>query len=231
MATLRAKRSDWVRLFSTVAAFVKEAKVSVNDGRATILAIDPANIAIVKGSIECEGSCDDFSFNVEQAMKALNAAGGEDIQFDFDEYMSDMTITGNAKVKLPLSADLGEIKDIKREIFDGGGSTGVLMPADIEQCVSYCLWSKESVVTFTFKENSMNVRTGEGRLTAEVDMAGSGDAVSKYPLDYFDAMLKQAKGCGSINILIPESDYPMLAEWKIGTSEFSIVIAPRIDQE
>ena len=229
--SLKAKKNDWVRLFSVVSSYTKDAKVTVNEGRATILAIDAAKVAIVKGSIDCEGECDDFTLNVEQVLKALNAAGGDDVTFSFDENMSDLTIIGNARVKMPLEADMGDIRDINRSMFDEINAQGKFNPADVEQCVSYGLWNKEGAVTITIKDGTTNVRVGQERHTAEVDCEGAeGEAFATYPLDYFDTMLKQSKG-SEVTVKIPNNDYPALIEWQSGTGDFSLVIAPRVEQE
>ena len=229
MTTLTGKRNDWNKMLSVVSGYTKEAKIEVNDGKATILAVDPAHVAIIKANIECGGDAEPFTINVEQCLKALNAAGGDDVVFDFGNE-GNLMIIGNARVKMPLEADLGEIRDINRSMFDEISASGKIDPASIEPCVSYGTWNKEDVVSIVVADNRFKVCVGQDRHTAEVYGEGEGEATSKYPLDYFETMIKQAKG-SEVSIKIPYTNYPMLAEWSSGSGEFSLVIAPRIEQE
>ena len=231
MVTLKGKREDWVKLFAVISSYVKETKITVSDGTASIVAIDPANVAIVKANMPCEGECDPFCVKVEQIMKALNAAGGEDVTFSFDEYMSDLTIIGSARVKMPLLADLGEIKDIKRSMFDTISGASSFSPAEVKQCTSYGMFNKEGAVTITIKDNTLTISVGEDRYTAEITTEGAtGEAKGTYPLDYFDTLIKQSEG-SNVSVKIPHDDFPMLTEWTSGNAEFSIVLAPRVSNE
>lgn len=229
MTTLTGKRNDWNKMLSVVSGYTKEARIEVDDNKAVVLAVDPAKVAIVKANIECEGDAEPFTINVEQCLKALNAAGGDDVVFDFND-VGNLTIIGNARVKMPLEADLGEIRDINRAMFDEVSAQGKIDPTNVEPCVSYGMWNKESIVSIVVADNRFKVCVGEDRHTAEVYGEGEGNAASKYPLDYFETMIKQAKG-SEVTIKIPNNDYPMLAEWSSGTGEFSLVIAPRVEQE
>lgn len=228
---LTATKSDWLRMLNSVNAFVREAKIETDGKKATCLAIDPAHVAILKSSIDCEGDTVTFTVNVEQFIKALNAAGG-DPYIEFDDYISTITVNGNAKVKLPILDDMGEIKDIKRQMFQDPHATGKITTDAIEPIVSYGLYAKEQVVVFVIKDGKTKIVVGQDRHSAEFsDFEGDGEASSKYPLDYFDTAIKQMKGAESIDIILPDNDYPLCLKWDIGTGHYNLVIAPRIEEE
>ena len=226
---LNAKRNDWIKMLSIASSYTKEARIEVSEGKATTLAIDPAKVAIFKATIDCEGECEPFSINVDQCIKALNAAGGEDVTFDFTE-MGNLVIKGNARVKMPLEADLGEIRDISRAMFEEIAAQGKMNPGNVESSVSYGMWNKEGALSITIADGKMKICIGQDRHTAEVEMDGEGNATSMYPLDYFDALVKQSKG-SEVTIKLPNNNYPMLAEWVSGTGSYSLVIAPRVENE
>lgn len=232
MAILKAAKSDWVRLLGTAGAFVKEAKISVENGKASCLAIDPAKVVIVKASIDCEGDCPPFTVNVDQTLKALTAAGDEPI-FEFDDFMSVLTVKGRAKVKVPLLADLGEMKDINRAIFsEDPQGVAVFVPGDVEPLVSYGIYNKEDTVTFDIQEDELKVTVGTGAKAAETVFKGAeGTAKSIYPLDYFDSVIKQCKGANDIRVILPNNNYPISLSWDIGNGCYDIVIAPRVEDE
>lgn len=228
---LTATKSDWLRMLNTVNAFVKEAKIETDGERATCLAIDAAHVAILKSSIACGGDSVTFTVNVEQFIKALNAAGGEPI-IEFDDYMSTITVNGVAKVKLPVLDDMGEIKDINRQMFQDPKATGKMVADAIEPLVSYGLYAKEQVVEFFIADGRTKVIVGQDRHASEYsDFEGDGEAASKYPLDYFETGIKQMKGAEGVDIILPDSNYPLCLKWEIGTGHYSLVIAPRIEEE
>ena len=231
MAILTATKNDWVRLLSVAGAFVKEARISVENGRASCLAIDPAKVAIIKGEIDCKGECPPFTINVDQTLKALNAAGGDPI-LEFDDYMTTLTVKGNAKVKVPVLADMGELSDINRSMFDDPSGVSVFDPAQVEPIVSYGMYNKEATVTFDLDgDNGFKMTIGTDRNTAEmIFQRCEGKAKSVYPLDYFEVVIKQCKGSDSINVKLPNDNYPVLLDWTVGSGSFSIVIAPRIEE-
>lgn len=226
---LTVKRNDWMKMLSIMSAYTDKAKIEVADNKATTLAIDPAKVAIIKAKVDCTGECEPFSIGIEQCIKALNAAGGDDVTLDFSN-AGDLVIIGNARVRMPLEADLGDINDINRSIFDEIAAEGTIDPASVESCVSYGVWNKESVVAISISDGKMKIRVGQDRHTAEVEMTGTGEASSMYPLEYFETMIKQSKG-SEITVKLPNNDFPMLVEWESGTGEYSLVIAPRIEQE
>ena len=211
MAILTATKNDWVRLLSIAGAFVKETKITVENGRASCLAIDPAKVAIIKGEIDCKGECAPFTINVDQTLRALNAAGGDPI-LEFDEYMTTMTVKGNAKVKVPILADLGELSDINRSMFDEPAGISAFDPAQVEPIVSYGMYNKEQTVTFDMDdENGFKMIVGTERNAAETTFQTcEGKAKSIYPLDYFDVIIKQCKGSDHINVKLPNDNFPVL---------------------
>lgn len=233
--TLLATRADWMRLLNTAGAFVKEVKITVEGGRALCLAVDPAHVAIIKGEIDCGGTfTGSICVNVEKFIKALNACGGDEPQIEIDDYLSDMKIIGTAKINMPLEADLGEIKDINRAMFEDETAIGTFNPVILEQPIGYCLWAKEQIISIKMNDRRLTFSMGSDRNTAEIssDVPCEGpDATSTYPLDYFSEMLKQTKGAETVTVEIPQDDYPMLARWGVGTGVFSVVIAPRVEQE
>lgn len=234
MTTIIAKKSDWARLFGVAGAYVKEAKIMVENNKVSCLAVDPAHVAIIKCSIKCEGTFDgSVCVNVEQFMKALNACGGEQPIIEVDDYVTELKFIGTATIKMPLLADLGEIRDIPRDMFEGEIASGTFVPGNLEQPISYCMWGKEQIVSIKMKDSKLTFEIGTDRNTAEIisDTPATGiDAESTYPLDYFEALIKQTKGTDTVTIEIPQSNYPMQAKWNVGTGHYSVVIAPRVEQ-
>lgn len=231
MKAISANKSDWVRMLTTITAFQKEVRIVVDNGKAICLTVDPAKVAIVKAAIECQGECDPFTVNGEQFLKALNAAGNDPI-IEFDDNMSQMTLRGTAKVKVPLLVDMGEIKDINREMFNECEGKGKFTPASVEPIIGYGMYTKEQVVVFNIKDNKMQIVVGTGsNLASFDDFEGTGQASSIYPLDYFSTTVKQMSGAENVDVSLPRDSYPVLMEWQIGTGDYSVVIAPRIEEE
>ncbi len=232
---------------SIISELVSEAKFKANSDALELVAMDPANVAMVIFKLlsscfteyKVEGS-EQVAINLNSLKQILRRAKADDI-LSLETEENKLKILLKGKTNRSFSIPTLEIEDKEQKVPD------LTFPVKVETTSQTIADAIEDVnvvaesVTFLGEENQLSVKA-EGDLSkAFIEIkadehtkitANPGDKVkAKYSLEYLKRMIAGGKLTDNVTLHF-NTDYPMKLEYKvIDRLMLSFILAPRVDND
>jgi len=227
---------------SVISELVNEVNIKFNKNGMEIIAMDPANVAMVIFRLLSSGFSEydinkDYNLNVNlESLKQIlkRAKPNDKISLSLDQEMNKLNIGligGNTKnFSLSLLDNLDKEQKVPELKF---GAKVAMNSFDFNELIEDMNVIGESV-NFNVKDGKLFVQsegsTSSGKVEVSPDeIEGSGKA--RYSLEY---LKKIAKGGKLANDMVFEfsTDYPLKVEYKVKDKlSFSTILAPRVSNE
>jgi len=235
-----------------VSAFINEGTFKVSTNGLSLIAMDPANVAMVLYDLlasafvkyEATGKVD-LTINIPYLVSILKRAGlGDSVEFKLVDGANALTIkmTGDSTrtFTLPLLEAHGSVVKPPEKLADGfkaevevesvtlrEGAKDALMVSD---CVLFSCSKDGFIMKALSDTNEVNLHLS--KQSPSLIKLNSKEAVkSKYSLEYLDKMMKVAKVAKTAVIKFA-NNYPLRLEYtSMDKLKLSFILAPRIDTE
>lgn len=232
--------SKIVELISTL---VIEVKFKIDSSGMSVVAIDPANVAMVRFFLSKDAfsqfdidnaKLEIWGVNLEDLKKILRRAGAKSsLIFKRNENMLNIEIPD--KIKRNFTLNLIDIKSEDKELPNLEFSARVEMNStDLIEAVEDCAVVADAC-SFIVNENNFiieakNLNSAKSEFSGdEADIKAENCRV-KYSIEYLDKFIKGSKLCDK-TILNFASDHPLKMDLKIENMEINFILAPRVESE
>jgi proliferating cell nuclear antigen len=225
-----------------ISELVLEVRIKVNKDGMSIIAIDPANVAMIASKLpasnfsELKIEKDEIlGVNLENLKAVLRRVKGNSILVIRREE-NELKIEIQDKIKREFSLALIDIESEEKEIPMLDFTSKIEMNSiDFSEAIEDCAVVADSCAfisapdKFTIKaKGSLNsfkseFSSDEANIVATI-------AESKYSLEYLQKIIKAAKVSDKLTINF-STDYPLKLEFNSNLLELSFILAPRVEQE
>ena len=237
---------DHPRLFSDVigiiSELVMEVKLQVNKEGMSIVAVDPANVAMiffklpVSAFSQLEAEDETIGVNLESLRAILRrCSAGSSLIMKTEENFLKLEIVDKIKREFTLTMIDLEGKDKPIPALDF--STRIEMGSiDFAEAVEDCAIVADSCA-LEADSNRFSI-SAKGSLNSaklsyssdEIRIESPSVSKSKYSLEYLQKIVKATKITDTV-VLNFSNDYPMKAEFKTPMIDLSFILAPRVETE
>ena len=223
---------------SVISEIVSEVRIKLLEDGMSIIAIDPANVAMVifklpkESFLEYETNNEVWGVNIDDLKKILKRAGVS-ANVVLEEENGKLKVTILDRVKRIFNLALIEISSEDKEIPELNFAARVEMSAnDLSQAVedtsvvadSCSLISSEGMFAV---EGSGNLNSARAEFSGEnVEIFGMGK--SKYSLEYLKKFIKATKISERVVVNFSD-DYPLRLDFPGERMGIGFVLAPRVD--
>lgn len=228
-------------IISIISELVLEVRIKVNKEGVSILAIDPANVAMVSFKLPNTAFADFQIENPEvlgislENLKAVlrRVKIGSVLTLQKDE--NELKIEIIDKIKREFNLALIEIDTEEKQIPTLDFTSRIEMSSsDFAEVIEDCSVVADSC-SFVSEPNKFMIQ-GKGSLnsfksefTDEINIQAQ-EATSKYSLEYLQKIIKATKIIDKIIIQF-SNDYPLKLEFSTPLIELSFILAPRVETE
>lgn len=229
-----------------ISEIVTEATLQLNDDALELIAMDPANVAMVSFRLpaptfvtyEKEG-IEKFTVNLNNLKQVLRRIKGKDtLTLEDDENKLKVTLQSVSKRTFYLP--LIETEDKEQRVPDLSFAVNVNTTAStLNDAVDDVDVVGESV-SFAATENIFTIASKGDLSKAQVDIPADNtttlsctdeDAKSKYSIEYLKKMMQGSKLADTVAIKFSK-DYPLRLEYIVPDKvELAFVLAPRVDND
>lgn len=235
-----------------VSNFINEGTFEVSKNGLSLIAMDPANVAMVLYDLlpsaftKYESTSNTkLTINIPYLVSILKrATAGDSVEFKLVDGANSLviTMTGDSKrtFTLPLLEAHGAVVKPPEKLKDGFKADVEVESSTLREGAKDALMVSDCVMLSTTKDsfimkalsdtNEVNLHLGkESPSLIKLD---SKDAVkSKYSLEYLDKMMKVSKVAKTVNLRFADN-YPLRMDYaSIDNLKVSFILAPRIDTE
>ena len=237
---------DNPRLFSEIIGIISdlvlEVRIKVNKEGVSILAIDPANVAMISFKIpnaafaEFEVENDEVLGVSLESLKAVLRRCSAHGVLVMKREENTLKIEIQDKIKREFNLALIEIEDEEKEIPMLEFASKIEMAsADFAEAIEDCSVVADSC-NFVSEPDKFMIKA-KGSLNSfksefssdEVNIQAQ-EATSKYSLEYLQKMVKATKIVDKTTINF-STDYPLKLEFQTPFVELSFILAPRVETE
>ncbi len=232
---------------SIISDLVTEAKFKINPDGLELVAMDPANVAMV--IFKLLSSCftqyqlekpEELAINLNNLKQVLRRIKSDDVlTLETEENKLKIQLKGNTTRS--FSIPIIELEDKEQKVPD------LSFPISIETDANILTESVEDVsvvaesVTFLAEKNFFNIKA-EGDLSkAFIEIKSDEDTViktdsvdkfkAKYSLEYLKKMIAGSKLSDKVSLQF-NNDYPLKVEYKaLDKLMLSFILAPRVDND
>ena len=231
------------KVVELIAALVIEVKFKIDDSGMSVIAIDPANVAMVRFFLS-KNAFSQFDLgnakqeiwgvNLEDLKKILRRAGIKS-SLIFKREENKLNIEIPDKIKRDFTLNLIDIKGEDKELPNLEFSARIEMNSnDLIDAVEDCAVVADAC-SFIIDKNNFII---EAKSLNSARSEFSGDEVNikaencraKYSLEYLDKFIKGSKLCDK-TILNFANDHPLRMDLKIENMELNFILAPRVESE
>ena len=229
--------SDAVAIISEI---VTEVRIKLLEDGMSIVAVDPANVALVifklprEGFVQYETGGEIWGVNLDDLKRILKRAStSSSIVFEQEENKLKITIFD--KVKRIFTLALIEIdSEDKDEPELSFNCTVELNSADFAQAVEDCNVVADSCALiagdgFFMVEGSGSLNSARAEFSGD-EAVISGIGKSRYSLEYLTKFIKAGKLSGKVSIKFSD-DYPLRIDFPGEKMGMGFVLAPRVDND
>ena len=229
-------------VISIISELVLEVRLKVSKEGVSIIAIDPANVAMVSFKLPAS----DFSeleaekpevlgVNLENLKAVLRRIKSGSV-LTITKQENELKLVINDKVKREFNLALIEIESEEKELPNLDFTSRVEMSSiDFLEVIEDCSVVADSC-SFISESNKfiMNARGSLNSFKSEFSSdevkLQAGVASSKYSLEYLQKMIKATKLTDKV-IINFSTDYPLKLEFNTPVVELSFILAPRVENE
>ena len=228
------------KIVELISELVMEVRVKINEFGLSIIAIDPANVAMVGFKLpknvfsQFETGEEILGINLENLKQILRRCGsGSSLILEKKENLLHIQIQD--RIKRNFTLNLIEIEGEEREMPNLEFNSKVELNsidliASIEDCAvvadacSFIINGGRFIIEAKSLNSAMSEFSGdEAKINAE-------NCKSRYSLEYLQKFMKGAKLCEK-TILYFANDHPLKIEFRNESMELSFILAPRVETE
>jgi len=240
---MRAKLDNpkaFSEIISIISELVTEVKLRFDDSGMSIIAVDPANVALVSMKIprasfsEYQSGTETLGVNLDNFKAVLRRAKtGGSLIMENKENMLDLEIID--RVKRNFSLALIEIEGEDKQMPSLEFLSQIqINPADFVDAIEDCLVVSDSCLFIAEPEKFIVEASGLNSARAEFSSDEvkiiSGNSKARYSLEYLQKFMKASKLAEKV-IINFSSDHPIKLEFKLDNFELGFVLAPRVENE
>jgi len=227
-------------VISIISELVTEVKIKFDDKGMGIVAIDPANVAMVNFKLpksafsEYESGKEVLGINLDNFKAVLRRAKANSILI-MESQESTLKIDILDKVKRTFQLALIEIESEDKEPPKLEFLSQIqMLPSDLVDAIDDCLIVADSC-TFSSTPDSFIIEAS-GLNSARAEFSSdevkiiSGNSRAKYSLEYLQKFVKGSKISDRVFINF-SSDHPVKIEFKQDNVELAFILAPRVENE
>ena len=230
----------FAEIIGIISDLVLEVRIKVNKEGVSILAIDPANVAMISFKLpkaafaEFEVENDEVLGVSLESLKAVLRRCSAHGVLVMKREENTLKIEIQDKIKREFNLALIEIEDEEKEIPMLEFASKIEMAsADFAEAVEDCSVVADSC-NFVSEPDKFMIQ-GKGSLNSfksefssdEVNIQAQ-EATSKYSLEYLQKMIKATKITDKVGINF-SNDYPLRLEFHTPFIELSFILAPRVE--
>ncbi|MBS3100301.1 proliferating cell nuclear antigen (pcna) [Candidatus Pacearchaeota archaeon] len=227
-------------IISIISELVTEVKIKFTETGMGIVAIDPANVALVSFRLpresfsEFEAGEEVLGINLDNFKAVLRRAkSGSSLIMESEENILKIDILDKVKrsFSLALIEIEGEDKNIPKLDFH---SQIHINPSDFVDAVEDCIIVADSCSFMAFPDKFIVGATGLN--SARAEFSGdevkiiSGESKAKYSLEYLQKFMKASRIATKI-IINFSTDHPVRLDFINNEAELSFILAPRVENE
>ncbi len=240
---MRVKLNDpkiFSEVISIISELVTESKLKFNESGMSIVAIDPANVAMVSFKIpkesfsEFNSNNEVLGINLDNFKSVLRRAKTSStlIMQNTDNMLNIEIID---RVKRNFSLALIEIDSEDKDPPQLEFLSQIQMsPSDLVDSIEDCLIVADSCTFISFPDKFIIEATGLNSARSEFSSDEvkiiSGNSKSKYSLEYLQKFVKASKISDRVFVNF-SSDSPCKIEFKQNKIELAFILAPRVENE
>ena len=237
---------DNPKLFSEIIGIISElvleVRIKVNKEGMSILAIDPANVAMVSfklpntafSELEVEGE-EVLGVSLESLKAVLRRIRIGSVLV-ITKIENELRLEIKDKIKREFNLALIEIEGDEKQIPSLEFTSKIEMASnDFSEAIEDCVVVADSCSfisrpdRFVIKAKG-SLNSFKAEYTSDEANITAGEADSKYSLEYLQKMVKAAKLTEKA-IINFSSDYPLKLDFKTPFIELSFILAPRVETE
>ena len=219
---------------------VLEVRIKVNEFGLSIVALDPANVAMVEFKLprsafsQFEVGNETLGINLENLKRVLKRCGsGSSLTLEKKENLLNIQI--DDRIKRNFTISLIEIDTEDKEMPDLTYTSvieieSIDLTASIEDCAVVADACSFIVKDNNFMIEAKGLNSARSEFTGDEAKIEAEDAKSRYSLEYLQKIMKGAKLCEKTNIKF-SNDHPLRIEFKANHMELNFVLAPRVETE
>jgi proliferating cell nuclear antigen len=229
-------------IISIISDMVLEVRLKVNKDGMSILAIDPANVAMILFKLPASAFAEIEVDNEEvlgislDSLKAVLRRVKAGSILTITKQETELKLLIQDKINKEFNLALIEIEGEEKEIPSLEFTSKIEMPSldfaeAIEDCsvvADSCSFISEPDKVIISAKGSLNSFKSEF-LSDAIDIQAQ-EANSKYSLEYLQKMIKATKITDKIKINF-SSDYPLKLEFSTPFIELSFILAPRVETD
>jgi len=226
---------------SILSELVTEVKAKVTKNGLSIIAIDPANVALIQLKIpanaflKLEADEETLCINLEDLKQVLRRLSDGTLIIEKDENMLRLSSEDKkrsfALALITLEQEEKRIPDLeftnKIELNSGVFSDAVNDAMIVADACNFEAISKDNVFMINAKGTLNHSKTEFSADEAKMQLS---DAKSKYSLQYLQKFIKADKFSEKVNIQFSK-DYPLRLDFKNDNVEMLFILAPRVETE
>jgi proliferating cell nuclear antigen len=226
---------------SVMSELVTEVKAKLTKNGLSVIAIDPANVALVMLKIPAssfmnlEAEDETLCVNLEDLKQVLRRLSSGPLLIERDENM--LRLSSEDK-KRSFSLALISLEQEEKKVPELEFSSRIEINSDIfSDAVNDALIVADACTFETNSKNEMFVIDAKGTLNnARTEFSGEearmqlSDAKSKYSLQYLQKFIKASKFSEKTLVQFSK-DYPMRLDFKSPELEMLFILAPRVETE
>jgi len=223
-----------------ISELVLEVRIKVNEFGMSLVALDPANVAMVEFKLprsafsQFDVVREVLGINLENLKRVLKRCGpGSSIILEKRENLLEIQIQD--RIKRNFSISLIEIESEDKEMPDLNYTSlveieSIDLTASIEDCAVVA-----DACSFIISENKFiieakGLNSARSEFTGDEAVIEAENAKSRYSLEYLQKIMKGAKLCEK-TFLKFSNDHPLRIEFKTEHMELNFVLAPRVEAE
>ena len=232
----------FAEIVSIISDMVLEVRMKVSKGGMSIIAIDPANVAMISFKLPASAFSE---LNIENeevlgvsldSLKAVLRRIKSGSVLTIERQENELKLVINDKIKREFNLALIEIEGEEKEIPNLDFVSKIEMSSlDFSEAIEDCSVVADSCSFIS--ESSKFIINAKGSLNSfkseyssdEVNIEAQ-EANSKYSLEYLQKMIKATKITDKTKINF-SSDYPLKLEFNTPFIELAFILAPRVENE
>jgi proliferating cell nuclear antigen len=229
-----------VDAISIISELVTEVRLRFLEEGLSIVAVDPANVAMVifkmpkEAFSEYESSNETLGINLEDLKKILKrTASSTTINFETEENQLTISVLDKSKRIFTLSLIDSNAEEKNEPSLDF--ATNIEMNStDLTQTIEDCFVVADSC-TFLAKDNTFSINaigsinSAKNEFSSDV-VSISGEGKAKYSLEYLMKFIKATKISDKTTIRFSEN-YPLKIEFAGDQMGIAFVLAPRVEND
>jgi len=242
------KAQDFQKSIDAIAVLIDEAEFVIDENGLALKATDPSQISMVDFVLE-KSAFKEFDvsqktkigLDLDYARQVVSRAKPDDeLTLELDQSKSRLNImfkgTSTRKFNLPLidisSADLPNPKiefDVELKVLASVLQDALKDASLVSSHVSIGVSEDKFVVKADSSKGNLNSVTEKDKKNL-IELNAKKDAMSMFPLDYLQDMLKTAQAGTEIEVTL-KSNAPIVVSYKIGKARIKYFLAPRIESD